>query len=156
MVPYRGRLALRIARLVLSVIATGWYLRAGVFEPVWVLALLGAHLLYAIFGITDMGHETPVRAAINTAVDGVFFCLWVLLAPREFQPVFAAGYLLLSTGLLQSLRRLAILCGVAFFVAMDEVATGVEVRQGRFREDRDRLVRALREAAVHARTAAKR
>ena len=118
MVPYRGRLALRIARLVLSVIATGWYLRAGVFEPVWVLALLGAHLLYAIFGITDMGHETPVRAAINTAVDGVFFCLWVLLAPREFQPVFAAGYLLLSTGLLQSLRRLAILCGVAFFVAM--------------------------------------
>ena len=45
---------------------------------------------------------------------------------------------------------------MAFFVAMDEVATGVEVRQGRFREDRDRLVRALREAAVHARTAAKR
>jgi DNA-binding transcriptional MerR regulator len=44
---------------------------------------------------------------------------------------------------------------MAFFVTMDEVASGVEVRQGRFREDRDRLVRALREAAVHTRTASK-
>jgi len=39
---------------------------------------------------------------------------------------------------------------MAFFVAIDEIATGVEVKVGQFREDRDRFVRALREAAAHA------
>ncbi|MFM7719462.1 MAG: MerR family transcriptional regulator, partial [Actinomycetota bacterium] len=32
---------------------------------------------------------------------------------------------------------------MAFFVTIDEVASGVEVRTGQFREDRDRFVRAL-------------
>ena len=41
---------------------------------------------------------------------------------------------------------------LAFFVAIDEIATGVEVKVGQFREDRDRFVRALREAAAHAQT----
>jgi DNA-binding transcriptional MerR regulator len=40
---------------------------------------------------------------------------------------------------------------MAFFVTMDEVASTVEVRSGQFREDRDRFIRALREAAVHVR-----
>src|SRR4029450_5255546 len=35
---------------------------------------------------------------------------------------------------------------LAFFVAIDEIATGVESKVGQFREDRDRFVRALREA----------
>lgn len=38
---------------------------------------------------------------------------------------------------------------LAFFGAIDEVATSIDVRVGRFREDRDRFVRAVREAAVH-------
>ena len=41
---------------------------------------------------------------------------------------------------------------LAFFVAIDEIATGVETKVGQFREDRDRFVRALREAAAHAQT----
>ncbi len=41
---------------------------------------------------------------------------------------------------------------MAFFVAIDEIATGVEAKVGQFREDRDRFVRALREAAAHAQT----
>lgn len=39
---------------------------------------------------------------------------------------------------------------MAFFVAIDDIATGVEAKVGQFREDRDRFVRALREAAAHA------
>ena len=34
---------------------------------------------------------------------------------------------------------------LAFFVAIDEIASGVESKVGQFREDRDRFVRALRE-----------
>jgi DNA-binding transcriptional MerR regulator len=41
---------------------------------------------------------------------------------------------------------------LAFFVAIDEIATGVESKVGQFREDRDRFVRALREAAARAQT----
>jgi len=41
---------------------------------------------------------------------------------------------------------------LAFFVAIDEIATGVDAKVGQFREDRDRFVRALREAAAHAQT----
>jgi DNA-binding transcriptional MerR regulator len=39
---------------------------------------------------------------------------------------------------------------MAFFVAIDDIATGVESGITQFREDRDRFVRALREAAAHA------
>jgi DNA-binding transcriptional MerR regulator len=42
---------------------------------------------------------------------------------------------------------------LAFFVAIDEIASGVEGRVGQFREDRDRFVRALRQAAAQAQTA---
>ncbi|HYF11526.1 MAG TPA: MerR family transcriptional regulator [Actinomycetota bacterium] len=41
---------------------------------------------------------------------------------------------------------------LAFFVAIDEIATNVEARVGQFKEDRDRFVRALREAAAHTQT----
>ena len=41
---------------------------------------------------------------------------------------------------------------LAFFVAIDEIASGVETRVDQFREDRDRFVRALREAAAHTQT----
>jgi DNA-binding transcriptional MerR regulator len=41
---------------------------------------------------------------------------------------------------------------LAFFVAIDEIATGVEVKVGQFKDDRDRFVRALREAAAHTKT----
>jgi DNA-binding transcriptional MerR regulator len=41
---------------------------------------------------------------------------------------------------------------VAFFVAIDEIATSVEVKVGQFKDDRDRFVRALREAAAHTQT----
>jgi DNA-binding transcriptional MerR regulator len=41
---------------------------------------------------------------------------------------------------------------LAFFVAIDDIASGVEVKVGQFKEDRDRFVRALREAAAHTQT----
>jgi DNA-binding transcriptional MerR regulator len=39
---------------------------------------------------------------------------------------------------------------LAFFVAIDEIASGVEARVGQFREDRERFIRALRDAAAQA------
>ena len=41
---------------------------------------------------------------------------------------------------------------LAFFVAIDEIASGLDAKVGQFRNDRDRFVRALREAAAQAQT----
>jgi DNA-binding transcriptional MerR regulator len=41
---------------------------------------------------------------------------------------------------------------MAFFVAIDDIASGVEADVSQFREDRERFVRALREAAAQAAT----
>jgi len=38
---------------------------------------------------------------------------------------------------------------MAFFVAIDDIATGVRSNVSQFRDDRERFVRALREAAAH-------
>ncbi len=41
---------------------------------------------------------------------------------------------------------------LAFFVAIDDIATSLDAKIGQFRDDRDRFVRALREAAAHVQT----
>jgi DNA-binding transcriptional MerR regulator len=41
---------------------------------------------------------------------------------------------------------------MAFFVAIDDIATGLHTNVVQFREDRERFVRALREAAAHTAT----
>jgi hypothetical protein len=41
---------------------------------------------------------------------------------------------------------------MAFFVAIDDIATGVETKVRQFEEDRERFVRALRSAAAHTAT----
>jgi DNA-binding transcriptional MerR regulator len=44
---------------------------------------------------------------------------------------------------------------LAFFVAIDEIASSVEADVAQFREDRERFLRALREAAAHEHAAAR-
>ncbi|GIV00813.1 MAG: hypothetical protein KatS3mg014_2428 [Actinomycetota bacterium] len=41
---------------------------------------------------------------------------------------------------------------MAFFVAIDEIASSVDAKVGQFREDRDRFIRALRQAAAQTHT----
>ncbi len=118
MVPYRGRLALRIARLAVSVLCSGWFLLAGGTVPVLAGVILGAHLIYAIFAVIEMGYETPGRAAISAIVDTAFFCVWTWVAPEGFQAVFAAAYLLVYTALLRDLKQLAITAGVVTLLAL--------------------------------------
>jgi hypothetical protein len=44
---------------------------------------------------------------------------------------------------------------MAFFVAIDDIASGVETDVRQFREDRERFIRALREAAAQTVTGTK-
>jgi signal transduction histidine kinase len=111
MVPYRGRFALRIARLCVSFVCASVYLRSAGFEITPFAGLLAAHLLYSAIELVDVGFESPVRGFIALAMDAAYFGLWAWSAPTSFQAPLTCAYLLASLTLLHDRIRLSI--GVA-------------------------------------------
>jgi signal transduction histidine kinase len=124
MVPYRGRFALRIARLILSILCFGWYLRTTEFTLKMAIPLLAVHLAYAIFVLMRMDLEAPLHARIALAVDTGYYVLWVWLAPGSWQPVFACAYLLASVALLQNLAPTVMVTAGAVLIALFIPSTG--------------------------------
>jgi signal transduction histidine kinase len=118
MVPYRGRLALRIARLVVAISCGSWYLRAAGFELSWITALLAAYAAYAVGLLFDISHDSRLRAAITIGADAAYFALWAWLSPGSWEPAVACAFLLVSTVLLHDLMRACIAGGVALFIAI--------------------------------------
>jgi signal transduction histidine kinase len=118
MVPYRGRLALRIARLVVALACGAWYIRAAGLELSWISALLAAYAAYALGALFDIGYETPLRSAIAIVADSTFFALWAWLTPEGWEPAVACAYLLASAVLLHDLLRASIAAAVALFIAV--------------------------------------
>jgi signal transduction histidine kinase len=117
MVPYRGRLALRVARLVLAAACGAWYLRVAGAELSWISALLAAYLVYAIGSLFDLRYETPVRLAVSTVADAAYFGLWAWLSPASWEAPLACSYLLASAMMLQDRLRGSIAAGVALLIA---------------------------------------
>ena len=117
MVPYRGRFALRIARLSVSLVCAGWYLRTSALEFNMVTALLAAHAIYSAIELAGLGFETPLRGMIALAVDAAYYGLWVWAGPEGFQAPLACAYLLASTTLLQDRIRVCIAVAASLVVA---------------------------------------
>jgi signal transduction histidine kinase len=122
MVPYRGRFALRIARLTVSLLCTGLYLQNAGFTLTLFAGLLGAHVLYSAVELIDVGFESPIRSLIAIAIDAAYFALWAWTAPGAFQPPLACAYFLASLALLHDRIRLGI--GVAFAVLIALAVSG--------------------------------
>ena len=76
MVPYRGRLALRIARIALAVACLAWYVRAADVRFSSMLAVLLAYLAYSIGAFFELRLDSPTRAQIALIADTVFFGFW--------------------------------------------------------------------------------
>jgi signal transduction histidine kinase len=118
MVPYHGRLALRIARLILAVVSAAAYVRTVGFEQNWVSALIAAYTVYALGALFAVRYETPVRAATAIVADATNFAIWTWQAPGDWQPALACGYLLASTVLLHDLARAGITFVMVLFIAL--------------------------------------
>ena len=118
MVPYHGRLALRIARLVLAVACAAAYVRTAGFGQNWVTALIAAYTVYSLGAVFAVRYETPIRAATAIVADATNFAIWTWQAPGDWQPALACGYLLGSTVLLHDLVRAAITFAAALFIAL--------------------------------------
>src|SRR5579862_3497891 len=125
MVPYRGRLALRIIRIVLAAACLAWYVRAADERFTSVLAVLAAYLVYAAGVMFEVRLDSPARARIALIADTAFFGFWSWVAGSGFVGWPAAGwlsafvcaYLLASAVLLHDLLRVSCVAGVAIALA---------------------------------------
>ena len=76
MVPYRGRLALRIARIALAVGCLVWYVRAADERFTSVVAVLLAYVAYSAGALFELRFDSPLRARIALIADTAFYGIW--------------------------------------------------------------------------------
>src|SRR5690348_18309067 len=124
MVPYRGRLSLRIARLVLALACLAWYGITGQLHWNWVAAVLAAYAVYALGALPEIRFDSTTRATAGLLADTAYFGLWSWVEPGAWMPAFAACYLLASAVVLfDFVRTLAVaLAAVALALVLPSAA----------------------------------
>jgi signal transduction histidine kinase len=126
MVPYRGRLALRIARIVLAVACLAWYLRVVDTRLTSILAVLAAYLVYSVGAFFELRLDSPTRARIALIADVAFFGFWnwVVASGWVGWPnsgwVTAAlcGYVIASAAVLHDQTRTMVVAGVLILLSV--------------------------------------
>jgi signal transduction histidine kinase len=126
MVPYRGRLALRIARVILALACLGWYWRTADERFTSVLAVLAAYAVYAIGAVFETRFDSPVRAGIALVADTVFFGFWNWLMAAGWLAwpsggwfsALLCGYLLASAAVLHDLTRVVVVSAVTLLLVI--------------------------------------
>jgi signal transduction histidine kinase len=120
MIPYRGRLSLRIARTALALACLAWYgLTAGFHLNLNALtALLTAYAVFSLGSLPDIRSHVDMQAAIALLADTAYFALWVWIAPGGWMPSLLAGYLLASAAILHDFARTVSVTVVALILAL--------------------------------------
>jgi signal transduction histidine kinase len=121
MVPYRGRFALRIARIVLATGCLFFYVRSTGWRFTWIVALLAAYLVYAAGAMFEVRFDSTWRTNLGLVIDTAYFGFWTYLAPGGWTGSTAAGwlssldasYLFISAVLFQEVSRVALVGLVA-------------------------------------------
>ena len=124
MVPYRGRFALRIARLGLATACLIIYVHLSGGRITGVVALLAAYLAYAVGSMFEVRYDSTWRNNLGLVVDTAFFGFWIYLAPggwtgttpSGWMSALDAAYLFVSAILLQEVSRVAL---VALVILID-------------------------------------
>jgi len=121
MVPYRGRFALRIARMVVAIACLFSYVRATGWRFTWVVALLAAYLVYAAGAMFEVRYDSTWRTNLGLVIDTAYFGFWTYLAPGGWTGSTPAGwmsaldasYLFASAVMLQELSRVLMVAIIA-------------------------------------------
>lgn len=124
MVPYRGRFALRVGRLAVSLACAAWYLRLTGFETGAVAGLLAAHAIFSAVSLIDLGYETPLRNNIALAVDAAYYLLWLWVNPDVLPVALASSILLAMAALLYDKLRAFLAAAAAVLAALAFSPTG--------------------------------
>jgi signal transduction histidine kinase len=118
MIPYRGRLSLRITRTALAFACLGWYgLTAGLHVN-WLTLVLTAYAVYALGALAEARFDSRMRSPVGVLADTLYFALWSWFAPGAWMPSLTAGYLLASTCLLQDFAHTGAVAAVALLLAL--------------------------------------
>ena len=118
MVPYRGRLSLRIGRVALAVAGIGWHeFKAGVHLD-GLTTLLAAYAAFSLCLLPERRHQTPWLDAVALLADLAYFGLWSRLAPQGWMPLASLSYLLTSAALLCEFTRALAFVVLAMFVSL--------------------------------------
>src|SRR5580658_5487957 len=113
MIPYRGRLSLRIARTALALGCLAWYGLSTGLHVNWLTALLTAYAVYSFGALSEVRFVSLMRSPVGVLADTLYFGLWAWFAPGTWMPSMAAAYLLGSTCMLQDLARTVAVAVVA-------------------------------------------
>jgi signal transduction histidine kinase len=120
MVPYRGRLALRIARAILAISCLVWYARVADERFTSVLAILAAYVVYSAGALFELRFDSPVRAGIALIADTTFFGFWSWVVASGWvgwpsagwMSALLCGYVISSAALLYDAWRVAVVAAV--------------------------------------------
>ncbi len=126
MVPYRGRLALRIARVLLALACLAWYVRAADERFTSVVAVLAAYVVYAAGALFELRFDSPLRAGIALVSDTAFFGFWSMVVAAGWIAWPSAGwlstllcaYVLASAAVLHDPVRVLATAGVVALLAL--------------------------------------
>ncbi|MGD1093317.1 MAG: sensor histidine kinase [Bryobacteraceae bacterium] len=126
MVPYRGRLALRIGRMVLALACLGSYGWIAGWRFTSGLAVLAAYTVYSLGTLFELKFDSHLRSAIALVADTVFFGFWTWTASSVLAGWSAggwlaaslAGYVLVSGILMHDVERVAVLAPVVVLLSI--------------------------------------
>lgn len=124
MIPYRGRHALRITRLVIAIATAAWFFYGAESVDTWITGVIAAYPIFAIGMLLGEGYETPGRSATAVVADTSYFAVWSTLTPDGWVPIITAAFLLASSMLLLDLLRCCFTAAVALFIAIVAPSSG--------------------------------
>jgi signal transduction histidine kinase len=127
MVPYKGRLAVRVARVALALGCLAWYpFRPGA-HITSALVFLIAYAIFSVGSLFEFKYELSNHAIIPLVIDVAFFAFIKWLAPVGWMSSMAYAYLLASVVVLHPLWRIVIAaaCALTLIVLLSPLGNGL-------------------------------
>lgn len=126
MVPYRGRLALRIARIALAGSCLAWYALRADERFTSILAVLSAYLVYAAGTLFEVRFDSTLRGRIALIADTAFFGFWMWVVASGWVgwpsagwiSALLCGYVLASALMLHDVLRASVTAAVVVILTI--------------------------------------
>jgi len=124
MVPYQGRTAIRVTRVVLALSCLAWYPftpGAGISSS---LVFLIAYAIFAVGTLFETRFDSAPRAIVALVIDFAFFMVSKWLLPIDWASALAYGFLLVSAAMLHEFVTVLVVAGLAMLLIVLLTAPG--------------------------------
>ena len=119
MIPYQGRAAIRVARVVLAFSCLAWYPFTAGARVSSSLVFLIAYAIFSVGALFETKFDAPPRTVVALVIDFAFFtfCKWLL--PVDWASALAYGFLLVSAVVLHGFAAvLAVAAGAVILIVL--------------------------------------